>query len=86
MTVSASPGSVSKPALNPDAIVTWAGDHRLPLILIGLGVGLVVLLVLGQATGGVKVMFNVVVGLGVIVAAAVLYGYSDQLMKLFGAG
>jgi hypothetical protein len=74
--------SPSLPSVSSGTVTDWAGDHvaLLAVLVIAVAVGLViVLVVIGD---GAKTLLNIVVGLGLIVGAAVLYGYSDRLLDL----
>jgi hypothetical protein len=75
------------PAVSPDEVSAWAGDHRVLLIASAVGV-VIVLAVLSSGRLGVggRPVVNVLLGLAVIAGAAALYGYSGSVSGLlFGA-
>jgi hypothetical protein len=84
MTVSvARRAAVSAPSVDPAAVQDWARAHVVVLVVVAVAVVVAVMLVAGRVEGGARSVFNVVLGLGVIAGALLLYGHADQLMGLF---
>lgn len=75
------------PDLNANGIVEWGVRNIIPLILLVIGIGIIASARKGQLSDNAGTLTNVVIGMGVIAGAAVLYGFAGQLTTLiFGSG
>jgi hypothetical protein len=74
------------PSLNSNGVVEWGVKNLIPLILLVIGIGIIATAKKGRISENANTMTNVVLGMGVIAGAAVLYGFAHQLTDLvFGS-
>jgi hypothetical protein len=77
----------SGPTLNANGVVEWGVKNIIPLILLVIGIGIIASARKGDISGNANTLTNVMLGMGVIAGAAVLYGFAGQLTDLvFGSG
>jgi predicted MFS family arabinose efflux permease len=77
----------SGPDLNSSGIVEWGVKNVIPVVLLIIGIGIIASARKGRISDNANTLTNVVLGMGVIAGAAVLYGFSGQLTDLvFGTG
>ena len=75
------------PSLNSNGVVEWGIKNILPLILLMIGIGIIASARKGRISDNANTLTNVVLGMGVIAGAAVLYGFASSLTDLvFGSG
>jgi hypothetical protein len=75
------------PSLNSNGVVEWGVKNIIPLILLIIGIGIIASARKGRISDNANTLTNVVLGMGVIAGAAVLYGFAGQLTNLvFGSG
>ena len=75
------------PTLNSNGVVEWAVKNLIPLVLLIIGIGIIASARKGRISDNANTLTNVVLGMGVIAGAAVLYGFANQLTDLvFGSG
>ena len=81
--VSASPG----PTFNSSGLVEWGVKNIIPVVLLIIGIAMIASARKGRISDNANTVTNVVLGMGVIAGAAVLYGFAGQLTNLvFGKG
>lgn len=79
--------SDSGPSLNSNGVVEWGVKNIIPLVLLMIGIGIIASARKGRISDNANTVTNVVLGMGVIAGAAVLYGFAGQLTDLvFGSG
>lgn len=79
--------STGEPSLNSNGIVEWGVKNLIPLILLFIGIGIIASARKGQIADNANTLTNVMLGMGVIAGAAVLYGFAGQITNLiFGSG
>lgn len=75
------------PTLNSNGVVEWGVKNVIPLVLLIIGIGIIASARKGRISDNANTVTNVVLGMGVIAGAAVLYGFAGQLTDLvFGTG
>ncbi len=75
------------PSLNSNGVVEWGVKNIIPLVLLIIGIGIIASARKGRISDNANTLTNVVLGMGVIAGAAVLYGFAGQLTDLvFGSG
>jgi hypothetical protein len=75
------------PTLNSNGVVEWGVKNVIPLVLLIIGIGIIASARKGRISDNANTVTNVVLGMGVIAGAAVLYGFAGQLTDLvFGSG
>jgi hypothetical protein len=75
------------PSLNSNGVVEWGIKNILPLILLMIGIGIIASARKGRISDNANTLTNVILGMGVIAGAALLYGFAGQLTDLvFGGG
>jgi predicted MFS family arabinose efflux permease len=75
------------PSLNSNGVVEWGVKNIIPLVLLVIGIGIIASARKGRISDNANTLTNVVLGMGVIAGAAVLYGFAGQLTDLvFGSG
>ncbi|MDP9826107.1 hypothetical protein [Kineosporia succinea] len=75
------------PSLNSNGVVEWGVKNIIPLVLLVIGIGIIASARKGRISDNANTLTNVVLGMGVIAGAAVLYGFAGQLTSLvFGDG
>lgn len=81
--VAADPGN---PTLNTTGIVEWGVKNIIPILLLFVGIVIIARARKGQLSDNANILVNVLLGMGVIAGAAVLYGFAGSLTHLiFGA-
>jgi len=70
------------PALNSNAVVTWGVKNLIPLVLLIIGLGIIASARKGKISDNANTLTNVVLGMGVIAGASVLYVFAGQLTDL----
>jgi hypothetical protein len=77
----------SGPSLNSNGVVEWGIKNVIPLILLMIGIGIIASARKGRISDNANTLTNVVLGMGVIAGATVLYAFANQLTNLvFGSG
>jgi hypothetical protein len=75
------------PSLNSNGVVEWGIKNVIPLVLLMIGIGIIASARKGRISDNANTLTNVVLGMGVIAGAAVLYGFASSLTDLvFGSG
>ncbi|GAB3264849.1 hypothetical protein [Kineosporia babensis] len=75
------------PSLNSNGVVEWGVKNIIPLVLLVIGIGIIASARKGRISDNANTLTNVMLGMGVIAGAAVLYGFAGQLTNLvFGDG
>lgn len=75
------------PSLNSNGVVEWGVKNIIPLVLLVIGIGIIASARKGRISDNANTLTNVMLGMGVIAGAAVLYGFAGQLTNLvFGSG
>ncbi len=75
------------PNLNSNGVVDWGVKNIIPLVLLIIGIGIIASARKGRISDNANTLTNVVLGMGVIAGAALLYGFANQLTDLvFGNG
>ena len=70
------------PTLNSNGVVQWGVKNVIPLVLLIIGIGIIASARKGRISDNANTLTNVVLGMGVIAGAAVLYGFAGQLTEL----
>jgi hypothetical protein len=70
------------PSLNSNGVVTWGVKNVIPLVLLIIGIGIIASARKGRISDNANTVTNVVLGMGVIAGAAVLYGFAGALTQL----
>jgi len=76
----------SGPSLNSSGVVEWGVKNIIPLVLLIIGIGIIASARKGRISDNANTLTNVVLGMGVIAGAAVLYGFAGQLTNLVFGG
>jgi hypothetical protein len=76
----------SGPQLNSSGVVEWGVRNVIPLVLLVIGIGIIASARKGRISDNANTLTNVVLGMGVIAGAAVLYGFAGQLTDLVFGG
>jgi hypothetical protein len=74
------------PKLNSNGVVVWGVKNLIPLVLLVIGLGIIASARKGRISDNANTVTNVVLGMGVIAGAAVLYGFAGQLTDLVFGG
>lgn len=74
------------PQLNSNGVVEWGVKNIIPLVLLVIGIGIIASARKGRISDNANTLTNVVLGMGVIAGAAVLYGFAGQLTDLVFGG
>lgn len=74
------------PQLNSSGVVEWGVRNIIPLVLLVIGIGIIASARKGRISDNANTLTNVVLGMGVIAGAAVLYGFAGQLTDLVFGG
>jgi hypothetical protein len=75
------------PSLNSNGVVEWGVKNIIPLVMLIIGISIIASARKGRISDNANTLTNVVLGMGVIAGAAVLYGFANQLTDLvFGSG
>ena len=70
------------PQLNSSGVVEWGVRNIIPLVLLVIGIGIIASARRGRISDNANTLTNVLLGMGVIAGAAVLYGFASQLTDL----
>lgn len=76
----------SGPSLNSNGVVEWCIRNIIPLILLMIGIGIIAAARKGRISDNANTLTNVVLGMGVIAGAAVLYKFAGGLTSLVFGG
>jgi predicted MFS family arabinose efflux permease len=75
------------PTLNSNGVVEWGVKNIIPLVLLIIGIGIIASARKGRISDNANTLTNVMLGMGVIAGATVLYAFAGQLTNLvFGNG
>jgi hypothetical protein len=75
-------GSGAGPNFNSNGVVTWGVKNLIPLVLLIIGLGIIASARKGKISDNANTLTNVVLGMGVIAGASVLYVFAGQLTDL----
>jgi hypothetical protein len=70
------------PNLDANGVVTWGVKNLIPLVLLVIGLGIIASARKGKISDNANTLTNVVLGMGVIAGASVLYVFAGQLTDL----
>ena len=70
------------PKFNSNGVVTWGVKNLIPLVLLIIGLGIIASARKGKISDNANTLTNVVLGMGVIAGASVLYVFAGQLTDL----
>ena len=70
------------PSLNSSGVVEWGVRNIIPLVLLVIGIGIIASARKGRISDNANTLTNVLLGMGLIAGAAVLYGFASQLTDL----
>jgi hypothetical protein len=84
--VSAALVAGSGPNINSSGVVEWGVKNIIPIVLLVIGIGIIASARKGRISDNANTLTNVVLGMGVIAGAAVLYGFAGQLTDLVFGG
>ena len=70
------------PTVNSNGVVTWGVKNLIPLVLLIIGLGIIASARKGKISDNANTLTNVVLGMGVIAGASVLYVFAGQLTDL----
>jgi hypothetical protein len=76
----------SGPDINSSGVVEWGVKNVIPIVLLIIGIGIIASARKGRISDNANTLTNVVLGMGVIAGAAVLYGFAGQLTDLVFGG
>ena len=76
----------SGPDINSSGVVEWGVKNIIPIVLLIIGIGIIASARKGRISDNANTLTNVVLGMGVIAGAAVLYGFAGQLTDLVFGG
>ena len=76
----------SGPNINSSGVVEWGVKNVIPIVLLVIGIGIIASARKGRISDNANTLTNVVLGMGVIAGAAVLYGFAGQLTDLVFGG
>jgi uncharacterized membrane protein (Fun14 family) len=74
------------PNVNSSGVVEWGVKNVIPIVLLVIGIGIIASARKGRISDNANTLTNVVLGMGVIAGAAVLYGFAGQLTDLVFGG
>lgn len=74
------------PNINSSGVVEWGVKNIIPIVLLVIGIGIIASAKKGKISDNANTMTNVILGMGVIAGAAVLYGFAGQLTDLVFGG
>jgi hypothetical protein len=74
------------PSLNTTGVIEWGVRNIIPLLLLVIGITIIAGARKGRLSDNASTMTNVMLGMGVIAGAAVLYGFAGQLTSLVFGG
>jgi hypothetical protein len=76
----------ANPRLNSNGLVVWGVKNLIPLVLLVIGLGIIASARKGRISDNANTITNVMLGMGIIAGAAVLYGFAGQLTDLAFGG
>lgn len=76
----------SGPNINSSGVVEWGVKNIIPIVLLVIGIGIIASARKGRISDNANTVTNVVLGMGVIAGAALLYGFAGQLTDLVFGG
>jgi hypothetical protein len=75
------------PDLNSNGVVEWGVKNIIPLVLLIIGIGIIASARKGRISDNANTLTNVILGMGVIAGAALIYGFAGTLTGvIFGGG
>lgn len=74
------------PALNTNGVIEWGVRNIIPIILLVIGISIIASARKGRLSDNASTLTNVMLGMGVIAGAAILYGFAGQLTTLVFGG
>jgi hypothetical protein len=74
------------PKLNSTGVVEWAIKNIIPLVMLIIGIGIIASARKGRISDNANTLTNVMLGMGVIAGASVLYVFAGQLTNLVLGG
>lgn len=74
------------PALNTNGVIEWGVRNIIPILLLIIGISIIAGARKGRLSDNASTMTNVLLGMGVIAGAAILYGFAGQLTNLVFGG
>jgi hypothetical protein len=74
------------PAVNTNGVIEWGVRNIIPLILLVIGITIIAGARKGRLSDNASTLTNVMLGMGVIAGAAILYGVAGQLTTLVFGG
>ena len=74
------------PALNTNGVIEWGVKNIIPIILLIIGISIIASARKGRLSDNASTLTNVMLGMGVIAGAAILYGFAGQLTTLVFGG
>jgi hypothetical protein len=80
--LSAVPAAGDGPAFNSNGLVEWGVKNVIPVVLLIIGIGIIASARKGRISDNANTITNVVLGMGVIAGAGVLYVFAGQLTDL----
>ncbi len=70
------------PTFNSSGVVEWVVRAIIPLILLGVGLGIIASARRGKLSDNANTLTNVFIGLSVIAGAGLLFGFAQQITDL----
>jgi hypothetical protein len=70
------------PSFNSNGLVQWGVKNVIPVVLLIIGIGIIASARKGRISDNANTITNVVLGMGVIAGAGVLYIFAGQLTDL----
>ena len=70
------------PSFNSNGLVEWGVKNVIPVVLLIIGIGIIASARRGRISDNANTITNVVLGMGVIAGAGVLYIFAGQLTDL----
>lgn len=74
------------PTVNTNGVIEWGVRNIIPLILLVIGITIIAGARKGRLSDNASTLTNVMLGMGVIAGAAILYGVAGQLTNLVFGG
>ena len=74
--------STKEPTLNSSGLVEWVVRAVIPLVLLGVGLGIIASARRGKLSDNANTLTNVFIGLAVIAGAGLLFGFAQQITDL----
>ena len=70
------------PDINSSGVVEWGVKNIIPIVLLVIGIGIIASARKGRISDNANTLTNVILGMGVIAGAALLYGFAGLLTDL----